>query len=40
MPLPTVMRAARLDTAARRLTIADVPVPRPGAGEVLVQVRA
>ncbi len=40
MSLPRVMRAARLDTAARRLHVTDCPVPTPGAGEVLVRVMA
>jgi D-arabinose 1-dehydrogenase-like Zn-dependent alcohol dehydrogenase len=34
------MRAARFDSATRRLSLEDVPVPEPGAGQVLVRVRA
>ncbi len=34
------MRAARFDRASRRLTVQDVPIPQPGAGEVLVRVEA
>ncbi|AGC41979.1 alcohol dehydrogenase [Myxococcus stipitatus DSM 14675] len=34
------MRAARFDTAARSLTVMDVPVPRPQPGEVRVRVKA
>ena len=40
MNIPTQMRAARLDTAAHRISIQRVAVPTPGPGEVLVQVRA
>lgn len=40
MSLPTQMRAARLDTAARRLAVEHVAVPVPGPLEVLVRVRA
>lgn len=40
MHIPAEMRAARLDTAARRLTIERIAVPRPGPGEVLVRVKA
>lgn len=32
------MRAQRLDTATRTFEVTDVPVPRPGPGEVLVRV--
>ncbi|MBI0383358.1 alcohol dehydrogenase catalytic domain-containing protein, partial [Streptomyces albiflaviniger] len=38
--LPATMRAARFDTAAGTLKVEDVPVPRPGAGEVVVKVAA
>ncbi|MEU7368827.1 zinc-binding dehydrogenase [Streptomyces hygroscopicus] len=38
--LPATMRAARFDTAAGTLTVQEVPVPRPGAGEVVVKVAA
>lgn len=34
------MRAARFDAATRSLEVADVPVPTPGPGEVLVKVMA
>lgn len=34
------MRAARFDAATRRLDVVDVPVPVPGASEVLVRVEA
>ncbi len=34
------MRAARFDRASRRLIVQDVPVPQPGAGEVVVRVEA
>ena len=34
------MRAARFDAATRELTVADVPVPVPGANDVLVKVMA
>jgi len=34
------MRAARLDTATRQLTMRDVPIPEPGPTEVLVRVKA
>ena len=34
------MRAARFDSATRRLSIETVPIPRPGPTEVLVRVRA
>jgi len=34
------MRAARFDTATRRLTMEDVPIPQPGPTEVLVRVKA
>ncbi|MFI9604553.1 zinc-binding dehydrogenase [Streptomyces sp. NPDC052043] len=34
------MRAARFSRAGRRLGVEDVPVPRPGPGEVLVRVEA
>ncbi len=36
----TTMRAARFNRASRQLTVQDVPVPQPGAGEVLVRVGA
>ncbi|MCP3140671.1 zinc-binding dehydrogenase [Pyxidicoccus xibeiensis] len=35
-----MMRAARFDTAARTLTVQDVPVPAPGPGQVRVRVKA
>ncbi|WP_161500542.1 alcohol dehydrogenase catalytic domain-containing protein, partial [Streptomyces antimycoticus] len=38
--LPATMRAARFDAAAGTLTVEDVPVPRPEAGEVVVKVAA
>lgn len=34
------MRAARFEAASSSLTVADVPVPKPGPGEVLVKVMA
>lgn len=34
------MRAARFEAATSSLTVADVPVPKPGPGEVLVKVMA
>jgi 2-desacetyl-2-hydroxyethyl bacteriochlorophyllide A dehydrogenase len=34
------MRAARFDSAARTLSVVDVPTPEPGPGEVLVRVGA
>lgn len=34
------MRAARFDSAARALSVVDVPTPEPGPGEVLVRVGA
>ncbi|MBP1686285.1 MAG: alcohol dehydrogenase [Deltaproteobacteria bacterium] len=34
------MRAARFNRASRELILKDVPVPQPGAGEVLVRVEA
>jgi len=37
--LPTTMHAARIRAYARPLQIDEVPVPRPGAGEVLVRVQ-
>lgn len=37
---PNTMRAARFDRASRRLTVQDIPVPAPGAGEVLVRIEA
>ena len=40
MPLPRLMRAARLETAAHRLRVAELPLPHPGVGEVLVRVMA
>lgn len=39
MNIPTQMRAARLDTAAHRISIQHVAVPTPGPGEVLDHVR-
>lgn len=36
----TTMRAARFDTATRKLELRDVPIPTPGPGEVRVRVRA
>ena len=38
--IPATMRAARFDTATGELAVRDVPVPRPGPGEVLVRVAA
>ncbi|MCW2608108.1 MAG: alcohol dehydrogenase [Frankiales bacterium] len=38
--VPTTMRAARFDAAAKTLIVQDVPVPQPGPGEVLVKVEA
>ncbi|MEV7043746.1 zinc-binding dehydrogenase [Amycolatopsis sp. NPDC051061] len=38
--LPATMRAARFDTATGTLAVRTVPVPRPGAGEVVVRVAA
>lgn len=37
-PLPTTMRAQRLDTATHEFSVQDVPVPVPGPGEVLIEV--
>ncbi len=41
-PVPRLMRAARVhgERSARHLRVDSVPVPRPGAGEVLVRVHA
>src|SRR5260370_37703251 len=42
-PLPVTMRALQIkdyDGKPGSLTVAEVPVPRPGAGEVLVKVFA
>ena len=42
-PLPATMRAVQLkdyDPKPESLTVAEVPVPRPGPGEVLVKVFA
>jgi propanol-preferring alcohol dehydrogenase len=39
MTLPTTMRAARLHAYGDPLQIDEVPVPRPGPGEVLVRVQ-
>ena len=36
----STMRAARFTTATRELTVATVPIPKPGVGEVLVRVKA
>ena len=36
--MPPTMRAQRLDTASHRITVEDVPIPRPGPGEVLIRV--
>jgi D-arabinose 1-dehydrogenase-like Zn-dependent alcohol dehydrogenase len=38
--LPDLMRAARFDAATGTLSVQDVPVPRPGPGEVVVKVAA
>ena len=40
MPIPTTMSAAQLDAPGAPLVIRTLPVPRPGAGEVLVRVAA
>ncbi len=37
-PVPTTMRAQRLDTATHEFGVQDVPVPVPGPGEVLIEV--
>ncbi|MET9885810.1 zinc-binding dehydrogenase [Streptomyces sp. NPDC006430] len=37
---PKTMRAARFSREGRRLRVAEVPVPAPGAGEVVVRVEA
>ncbi|SHH00010.1 D-arabinose 1-dehydrogenase, Zn-dependent alcohol dehydrogenase family [Jatrophihabitans endophyticus] len=34
----TTMRAQRLDTATREVSVRDVPIPDPGPGEVLIKV--
>jgi threonine 3-dehydrogenase len=39
-PLPTTMRALVKETAAPGAAIREVPVPRPGRGEILVRVQA
>ncbi|WP_139982908.1 alcohol dehydrogenase catalytic domain-containing protein [Nocardioides litoris] len=36
--MPETMRAQRLDTRTRTFEVTDVPVPRPGPGDVLVEV--
>lgn len=38
--LPTTMRAAQFVAVGQPLEVRDVPVPRPGPGEVVVRVRA
>ncbi len=40
MTLPTVMRAMLLDAPHTPLRLAELPVPRPGRGQVLLKVRA
>jgi len=40
MSLPTTMKAAVVSALGRPLDIREVPVPRPGPGEVLIRVRA
>jgi D-arabinose 1-dehydrogenase-like Zn-dependent alcohol dehydrogenase len=37
---PTTMRAAVLPAPAQPVTVEEMPVPRPGAGEVLIRVEA
>ena len=36
--LPATMRAQRLDTATLTYEVTEVPVPRPGPGEVVIEV--
>ncbi len=40
MTIPDSMLAGRLDVRTREFAVKEVPVPRPGPGEVLIRVRA
>ena len=39
-PIPEFMLAGRLNVRTRNFAVTEVPVPSPGAGEVLIRVRA